>query len=116
MKLADVLQARLKGTKDTDEIHTKNLNEKEMAALKYSGGYVIINLEKTKKFFKNYQSEECQQVLSLLPAAKSDVEVNRNTKLVSAFNRDGLCIIDETVAKNFVVAEKYFHINTQNLD
>ena len=49
MKLADVLQARLKGTKGTDEIHTKNLNEKEMAALKYLGGYVIINLERKLK-------------------------------------------------------------------
>ena len=39
MKLEDVLQAGLKETKDIDEIHTNNLNEKEVAALQYLGGY-----------------------------------------------------------------------------
>ena len=51
--------------------------------------------------------------MSLLSASKSDVEVNWNTKLVSALNCGGFCIINETVEKIFVVAEKYFHINTQ---
>ena len=42
-----------------------------------------------------------------------DVEINQNTKLVSALKRGGLCIINERVEKIFVVAEKYFHMNTQ---
>ena len=59
MKFADVLQAGLKETKDTDEIHTKNLNEKEVVALQYLGGYVISNSYRKLKNSKNYQSEEC---------------------------------------------------------
>ena len=113
MKLVDVLQAGLKETKDFDEIHTKNLNEKEVPALQYLGGYIISNLYRKLKSSKNCQSEECQQALSLLWACKCDVEINGNTKLISALNRGGLCIINETVEKIFVVAEKYFQINTQ---
>ena len=39
MKLEDVLQAGLKETKDIDEIHTNNLNEKEVAAFQSLEGY-----------------------------------------------------------------------------
>ena len=84
MKLADSLQVDLKETKDIDKIHTKSLNEKEAALLQYLGEYVISNLYRKPKNLKNYQSEECQQALSLLSACKSDVEINRNTNLVSA--------------------------------
>lgn len=63
---------------------------------------------------ENHQTEVCQQALSLLSACKSDAEVNRNTKLVSALNHSGLCIINEKVEKVFFVAEKdAFHKNTQ---
>ena len=84
MKLANSLQVDLKETKDIDKIHTKSLNEKEAALLQYLGEYVISNLYRKPKKLKNYQSEECQQALSLLSACKSDVEINRNTNLVSA--------------------------------
>ena len=61
---------------------------------------------------ENHQTEVCQQALSFLSACKSDAEVNRKTKLVSALS--GLCIINETVEKVFFVAEiDTFHINTQ---
>ena len=56
MKLSDVLQAGLKETKDIDEIHTKKLNEKEVAALQYLGGYAISNLYRKRKTSKNYHS------------------------------------------------------------
>ena len=39
MKLEDVLQAGRKETKDIDEIHTNNLNEKEVAAFQSLEGY-----------------------------------------------------------------------------
>ena len=84
-----------------------------MAALQYLGGCVISNLYRKLKSSKNYESEDYQQALSLLSACKSDVEINQNTKLVSALNRGGLCVINETVEKILVVAEKYIHINTQ---
>ena len=71
-----------------------------LAALQYLGGYVINNLYKWPKNSNNYQSEECQQGLSLLPTCQSDLEINGNIKLVSSFNRSGLCIINETVERN----------------
>ena len=94
----------------------QNLNEKKVAVLQYLRWYVISNLYRKLKNSKNYQSEECQQALSLLSVCKCDVELNWNTKLVSALNRGGLCIINETVEKIFVVVEKNFHIKHKNLD
>ena len=113
MKLADILQAdAVKEQEHVEEIHTKNLSEREIAALQYLGGYVISNLSKKIKNCKNYKSDECQQALSLLSACKSDNDGDRSLKLVSALNRGGLCIINETVEKIFIIAEKYFHIST----
>ena len=48
-----------------------------------------------------------------LRGCKSDVEVNRNTKLVSTLNRGRSRIIKKIVEKIFVVAEAHFHVNSQ---
>ena len=114
MKLADIIQADIvkeQGHID-NEIHTKNLSEREVAALQYLGGYVISNLSKKIKNCKHYKSDECQQALALLTACKTSNDVDRSLKLVSALNRGWLCIINETIEKIFVIAEKYFHIST----
>lgn len=103
IKLTDVIQAGLKENKATDRIHIQNLNKKEVAALLYLGGYVVSNWYRKLKNSKIYPSEECQQILSLLWACKSNGEVNLNTKLISGLNHGGLCIINETVEKMFLL-------------
>ena len=89
-----MLQAGLKETKDIDEIHAKKVNEKEVAALQYLGGYVISNFYRKLESSKNYQSEECQEAVSLLSVWKSDAEKNGSTRLVNAFNLGGLYVIN----------------------
>ena len=111
MKLADILLIKNKKGSLPLELTTKNLNEKELAGLQCLGGYVLQKIFLKLKRSKNYKSDEYQQAMSILSAGRSNIP-NPNVKLVNALNRGGLWVIDDKVQKIFVIAEKYFCLQT----
>ena len=109
LKMCDYLDNRV-SINENDEIFTKSLSEKELAGMQYLGGYVLHKLYKKIRNSKNFQADKSQQSASILLACKSDS--NPSVKLVSALSRGGLWIINSTIQKIFMIAEKRFCTST----
>ena len=99
-----------KKTPEIDEIVTKNITDKELAALQYLGGYVLRHMYTKYRNSKNYKCEEYQEAMALLLAGKT--ETNSNAKIVDALSRGGLWCISTVMQRIFVISEKFFCIQT----
>ena len=64
--------------------------------------------------FKNYDSLESQQALSILQATKSSD--NPNAKSVNALNHGGLWVISNDAKKSYILFEKYIYVQTADKD
>ena len=64
--------------------------------------------------FKNYDSLESQQALSILQATKSSD--NPNAKSVNALNHGGLWVISNDAKKSYILFEKYMYVQTADKD
>ena len=94
-----------------DEITTKILTEKEIAGLQYLGGYVLRKLFMTLKTTKS-DSKCSQQAIDILLTAKSTNEDRPTETYVDKLSRGGLWVITQDMEKVFVLAEKYFCVQT----
>ena len=99
--------------KNDDEIRTRNLDEREMAALQYLGGYVIHKLFSNLYKSQNKENnEKIQEQMSVLKAMKADGDQIKNEKLIQALSRGGLWSLNGHTEKNFMIAEKYFSVKS----
>lgn len=116
-KLADRMLAYSKEKAMTTTVpdFNFNLNDKEVAALQYIGGYVLHKLYNKHAQSKSCKSPESQQAMSLLKAGKEeDSSSKESQKLTSSLSRGGLWGITKTLQKIFLQTEKYFRLSTSN--
>lgn len=111
IKLLDVILKQSAEKLEKTEIIGHNLAQRDLAAMQYLGGYVCRNIYRKLRCSKNYQSNESQQALSILKLCKT--ERSDNFALVSSLDRGGLWYISEYMQKIFVIAEKYFCIQSE---
>ena len=112
IKLLDVILKHSTEILNTKEIIGHNLNQRDVAALQYLGGYVCRNIYKKIRCGKGYKTKESQQALSLLLCCKT--ERNDGFELVSSLDRGGLWYISDHIQKVFVITEKYFCLQIKN--
>lgn len=112
-KFGDILLCYInkKNIPVNDDIITKNLNNKEILALQYLGGYVLSNMYQKCRNSKHFEHKDIQEKMALLKAGKAKNE-DTNSKLVEALSRGGLWKISDAVQKIFVLTEKIFCLET----
>ena len=113
MKFINLYMTEMLKSDIDEEIHIKNLTDREIAGLQYLGGYVLFNLSKKYRNSKKFKSEFIQQTLAIIHACREEHE-NKNYRLVAAVNRGGLWFITEDIQKIFMITERYFCVNTSS--
>lgn len=93
------------------------LTERELAGLQYLGGYVFRNLYRRLHKSQTWKTQEGQQMLSVIEAAK-EASVPSSDRLVSCLNRGGLWSICTTAQNILARAEMHFKVraNVQSID
>lgn len=111
MKFINVYMSEMEKSAIPEQINVKVLNEKEIAGLQYLGGYVLFNLNKKYRNSKKFKTDFFQQMLAIFECCKEKNQ-HKNYRLVNAINRGGLWVVSEDIQKIFMIAEKYFCVNT----
>ena len=91
---------------------SKYFSEKEIAGLQYLGGYVFSSLYKKLRNSSSWKSDQCQQSLSILKAAKLD-KIDASQQLINSVNRGGLWFISTAAQNIFVKTEQHFRKATE---
>ena len=86
---------------------SKHVSEREIAGLQYLGEYVFSSLYKKLKNSSSWKSDQCQQPLSILKAAKLD-KIDASQQLINSVNRGGLWFISTAAQNIFVNAKQHF--------
>ena len=86
---------------------SKHISEREIAGLKYLGGYVFSSLYKTLRNSSSWKSDQCQQSLSILKAAKLD-RIDAIQQLINSVNRGRLWFISTAAQNIFIKTEQHF--------
>ena len=113
-KIADSLIAFNK--MERESINTTTiLNERDIAALQYLGGYV---LQKLYRKHAKANTKESQQAMAILKAGKLEESTHGATtqKLITSLNRGGLWSITMPTQRVFVKIEKHFRLLTPNIN
>ena len=111
LKFVELLIASLNKKEIVENITIKNLTEKEVAGLQYLGGYVLRKIYMKLKLSEHNKLESNQQAMEILSTAKSTVQSPSPT-YVEDLTRGGLWVITEDMQKVFIIAEKYFCVQT----
>ena len=90
----------------------KHFSEREMAGLQYLGGYVFSSLYEKLRNSSSWKSDQCQQSLSILKAAKLD-KIDASQQLINSVNRGGLWFISTAAQNIFVNTEQHFRKATE---
>ena len=91
---------------------SKHFSEREIAGLQYLGGYVFSSLYKKLRNSSSWKSDQCQQSLSILKAAKLD-KIDTSQQLTNSVNRGGLWFISTAAQNIFVNTEQHFRKATE---
>ena len=91
---------------------SKHFSEREIAGLQYLGGYVFSSLYKKLRNSSSWKSDQCQQSLSILKAAKLD-KIDASQQLINSVNRGGLWFISTAAQNIFVKTEQHFRKATE---
>ena len=93
-----------------------DLSEREVVVVVYIAGYVFGQLYRRIRKSRLWESDLCQQKLSLLKAGKIEaVETDDRYKLVKCRDRGGLWYVGVDVIGIFTETEKDFKLQTQNM-
>ena len=106
MKFVEIIISSKTKEEISDEIITKNLNNKEIAGMQYLAGYVMRQVFiKLRRSSKNI--EESQQAMSLILAGKL-TERNLIPTYVEELSRGGLWEVSDDMEKVFYDYRKIF--------
>lgn len=104
------------GSQEKKEISSP-LNEKEVSIVTYIGGYVFAELYRRIRKSNLWESDVCQQKLSLLKSGKiNEPEIQDcRFKLIKSRDRGGLWYVDDNVIGIFTETETIFKSHTQDM-
>ena len=97
---------------DLGLLSLSSFSQKERDIVCYLSGYVFGTLSRKIRKCRNWSSKSSQQSLSILRAAKTE-ENHSDVVLVNVHDRGGLWKLRLEACKIFLMAERYFRINTE---
>jgi len=87
------------------------ISQRELGSLQYISGYVITKLLKKTRNHKNYKTEECQAIITMLENMKTSEESYQ--RLIQTLDRGGLTTLKPAALSIFKIIEERYRIETR---